>query len=221
MKQKPCEKVWNVTTGWAISERLWMFSDSLTFSRPWNQRCHSSLFCFCGKLFLVNIFLHSWWKPLIYGTRMEEYKKLEKKESIRDRIMLLQSSCLLPLYFNEQNLAIVFESFMWLLNIHVLHDHRFGFSLAACLVREVLSCACTIQLLTLTLPNGWTKPENRQAAELHPSYCIHPAPTATSCLTCRVLPRCGIVELRPLNVTTHTYIYEKQINMPKFSSHVE
>lgn len=57
---------------------------------------------FLWKIISSEYFLHSWWKPLIYGTWMEEYKKLEKREIIGDRTVLLQSSCLLLLHLNQK-----------------------------------------------------------------------------------------------------------------------
>lgn len=73
----------------------------------------------------------------------------------------------------KKNLAIGFESFMWLLNVHLLHDHRFGFSLVKwnmCFPKSALaiSSLCCFLMAAINLRTG-----SEQS-------CIHPAPCSSS-----------------------------------------
>lgn len=85
-KQSPSEKVWEITAGWATSERLWIFPNPLTFPHQWNLGMTFFTVLFQWKIISNEYSLQSQENPVIYNIWMEEYKKLDDK----DGIMLLR-----------------------------------------------------------------------------------------------------------------------------------
>lgn len=105
------------------------------FQTLWPPRAHETrdaiFHCSVSwKIISNEYFLHSQQKPVIYSNWMEEYKNLEERGSIRDRIMLLQPSCVPSFHLNKCKILPPFlNPYMWLLIVHVLPDHGFAFPL--------------------------------------------------------------------------------------------